>query len=91
VCIRSEKPDDGAIITRGQLLNISLGGALVSVQDYVPRRQPCSVEIYGAVGRVIPNYVIGRVVGTSVDRRGDFLLRIEFAEPLITIKEPGEM
>ncbi len=91
VRVRAQKPGDGVVTTHGTLVNVSMGGALVRVKDYIPRDYPCTVEIPGAIHRVVPNQAKGRVVGTSVGARGDFLLHIKFVEPLQAIKEPGEM
>lgn len=75
----------------GTLINVSLGGALFSVEDYMSPQEPFSVEIYGAVGRVIPNKASGHVVRTSAGPGGGYLSGVEFATPLRTIKEPGQM
>ena len=91
VCIRATDSPDEPILTQGTLINVSLSGALMSVKDFLSRDQPCTVEIFGAFGRVIPNRIVGRVVGTSLGPKGDFFLRVEFSEPLEEIKEPGKL
>jgi len=79
------------VLTHGMLLNVSRGGALLSVDGYLPRDQPCRVEIYGAAGRVIPHRVFSRVVETSVGPGDDFRMRVEFAQPLEVIRRPDEI
>ena len=91
VSLRTEDSGARPAFTRGTLMDVSLGGALIAVEDYFRRGTRCSLEICGALGRVIPNTAVGRVVGTSVGPRGDFLLRIGFSEPLKAIKEPGKL
>ena len=89
--ISTEKLGEGSVIMEGTLINVSLGGALLSVRSYMSPRDPCFVEIHGAVGRVIPNQAVGQVVRTTVGPSGGYLSGIEFVTPLRTIKEPGEM
>lgn len=79
------------VLTHGILLNVSRGGALLSVDSYLPQEQPCQVEIYGAAGRVIPHRVFSRVVETSVGPGDDFRVRVEFAHPLEVIRRPDEI
>ena len=50
---------------------------------------PCSVEICGAAGRVIPNNAVGQVVRTSVEPSGGYLSGVEFVTPPRAIKGPG--
>jgi hypothetical protein len=78
-------------LRHGILLNVSRGGALLSVDGYMPRDQPCEVEIYGAAGRVIPHRIFSRVVETSVGEGDDFRIRVEFSKPLETITRPDEI
>ena len=78
-------------IMDGTLINLSLAGALFSVDNYMVPNAPCSVEIYGAAGRVIPSKTHGRVVRTSAEPSGGYLSGVEFVTPLKTIKEPGKM
>ena len=80
-----------AVLRHGILLNVSRGGALLSVDGYLPRDQPCEVEIYGAAGRVIPHRVFSRVVETSIGPNDDFRMRVEFSQPLQTITRPDEI
>ncbi len=79
------------ILTNGILLNVSRGGALLSVDGYLPRDQPCEVEIYGAAGRVIPHRVFSRVIETSIGPGEDFRIRVEFSKPLDSIRRPDEI
>ena len=91
VRICSEKLGEESVVMNGTLINVSLGGALFSVDAYMSPQEPCSLEIYGAAGRVIPNKTLAHVVRTSVGPCGDYQLRVEFVKPLKSIKEPGEM
>jgi hypothetical protein len=91
VRIRAMDTGAGPVTTQGTLVNVSMGGALVRVEDFIRRGTLCSVEFPGAEYRLIPHQANGRILGTSVGARGDFLLRIEFAERLKAIKEPGKM
>ncbi len=91
VRVRSEKPDQASVVMTGTLINVSLGGALFSLGAYMSPQEPCSVEIYGAAGRVIPNKTLAHVIHTSLGPSGDYQLRVEFVKPLKSIKEPGEM
>ena len=78
-------------VMNGTLINVSLGGALLSVDAYMSPEAPCSVEIYAAAGRVIPDKTLAHVVHTSIGPRGEYVLRVKFVKPLKTIKEPGKM
>lgn len=80
-----------AVLRHGILLNVSRGGALLSVDGYLPRDQPCEVEIYGAAGRVIPHRIFSRVVETSIGQDDDFFMRVEFSQLLDTITRPDEI
>ncbi len=91
VRIHVERFGAEAALRHGILLNVSRGGALLSIDGYLPRDQPCQVEIYGAAGRVIPHRVFSRVIETSIGPGDDFRLRVEFAKPLETIKRPDEI
>ena len=84
-------PEETSAIMDGTLINVSLGGALFSVDNYMAPNAPCSVEIYGAWGRIIPSKTHGRVVRTSAEPSGGYLSGVEFLTPLKAIKEPGEM
>jgi len=79
------------VLRQGILLNVSRGGALLSVDGYLPRDQPCELEIYGAAGRVIPHRVFSRVVETSIGEGDDFRIRVEFSKPLETITRPDHI
>ena len=85
------EPGEASSIIRGTLINVSLGGALFSIDDYLAPNAQCSVEIYGAAGRVIPNKTLGHVVRTSAGPSGGYLSSVEFVKPLRTIKEPGKL
>lgn len=91
VRIHVERLGARSVLTHGILLNLSRGGALLSVDGYLPREQPCQVEIYGAAGRVIPHRVFSRVVETSIGPGDDFRIRVEFAQPLEVIGRPDEI
>ena len=91
VRIRTEKLGEGPLTMQGTLINVSLGGAPFSVDRYLSPRNPCSIEICGAAGRVIPNKAVGQVVRTSVEPSGGYLSGVEFVTPLRAIKGPGEM
>ena len=91
VRILSQKLNEEPAVLDGTLINVSLGGALFRVDAYMSPQDPCSVEIYGAAGRVIPKKALAHVVHTSVGPNGEYLLRVEFVKPLKTIKEPGKM
>ena len=91
VRIHVERLGAKPVVTHGILLNVSRGGALLSVDGYLPREQPCQVEIFGAAGRVIPHRVFSRVVETSMGPGDDFRMRVEFAHPLEVIRSPDEI
>jgi hypothetical protein len=91
VRIHVQRLGAAAVLTNGILLNVSRGGALLSVDGYLPRDQPCEVEIYGAAGRVIPHRVFSRVVETRVGPGDDFRIRVEFSKPLESITRPDEI
>ena len=76
---------------RGVLLDLSLGGANVTVEEYIPSRQRCLVELVGAAGRVIPNKASGIVVEAVPGHGKQIALRIAFEEPLERIKQPGKL
>ena len=76
---------------RGILLDLSLGGANVTVEEYVPAGQQCLVELVGAAGRVIPNKVSGTVLEAHPRPGKQIALRIAFEQPLQRIKQPGKL
>jgi hypothetical protein len=78
-------------IVRGILLNLSLGGAHVTAEEYIPSGQRCLVELVGAAGRVIPNKAPGIVVEAAPGHGKRIALRIAFEEPLEQIKQPGKL
>ena len=77
--------DNGITLLRGLSDNLSLGGALLSVSEYLPRESRCDVKFVGASGSIVPNYVAGTVRRVTVGNDNDFLVGIEFSTPLAII------
>jgi len=78
-------------IVRGLLSDLSLSGANVAVEEYIPSGQRCLVELVGAAGRVIPDKASGTVVGVVPGHGKRMALRIAFEQPLQQIKQPGKL
>ena len=77
-------------VIEGTLINVSRGGALFSHDQYLAPHAPCSVEIYGAAGHVIPNTSQAHIVRTIREPRGGYLTGIQFSQPLRTVVGSGD-
>ena len=94
VGVRVEQPmffgnaGEGAPVVEGTLIDLSRGGAQFSIDKYLAPHAPCSVEIYGGAGKVVPSVSRAHVVRTARVPRGGYITSIEFLEPLVAVEGP---
>ena len=92
VGVRMEQPmfsgnaGEGSPVVDGTLINVSRGGAQFRLDKYLAPHAPCSVEIYGAAGEVVPSVSRAHVVRTARVPRGGYVTSIRFVEPLVTVE-----
>ena len=85
VGVRVEQP---MFVVEGTLIDLSHGGAQFRLDKYLAPHVPCSVEIYGGAGKVVPSVSRAHVVRTARVPRGGYITSIEFLEPLVAVEGP---
>ena len=85
VRVYGELDENGMTVQSGLSENLSLGGALVSVPEYLPCGSRCRVKFVDASESIVPNYVFGTVRHITPGSDKDFLVGIEFSKPLAII------
>jgi len=75
-------------VVEGTLIDLSHGGAQFRLDKYLAPDVPCSVEIYGGAGKVVPSVSRAHVVRTARVPRGGYITSIEFLEPLVAVEGP---
>lgn len=80
-------PGRGPAVMEGTLINVSRSGALLSLGEYLAPHAACSIEFYGAAGRICPSLSGARVVRTTRQPGGGYRIGVQFDEALTSVEE----